>query len=161
MMTTIHSYTQDQRLMDFPHKDLRRARGGALSLVPTTTGAGKAVIEVMPELKDKITGLSVRVPTPNVSIIDFVATIEKNNVSKSNVNSAFKEASETYLSGIVGYSELPLVSVDYLGCEFSSVIDAENTDCSGNMVKIIAWYDNEAGYSNRMVDLIKLIGKDL
>ena len=147
--------------MDFPHEDLRRARSGALSLVPTTTGAIKAVIKVMPELNDKITGLSVRVPTPNVSIIDFVATIEKNNISKDDVNSVFKEASETYLSQIVGYSELPLVSVDYLGCTLSSVIDAQNTHCSGNMVKIIAWYDNEAGYSNRMIDLIKIVGKDL
>ncbi|MFH1156282.1 MAG: type I glyceraldehyde-3-phosphate dehydrogenase [Pseudomonadota bacterium] len=161
MMTTIHSYTGDQRLLDFPHKDLRRARSAALSMIPTTTGAAKAVSLVLPELEGKLNGLSVRVPTPNVSLVDLVAVLEKPGVSKSAVNEALKKAAEGELAGILLYSELPLVSVDYNGNPASSIVDALSTDVIGNMVKVFSWYDNEAGYSARMVDLAALVGKSL
>jgi len=161
LMTTIHAYTGDQRLLDYPHKDLRRARAAALSMVPTTTGAAKAVALVLPELAGKLNGLAIRVPTPNVSIVDFVATIEKSGVTVSDVNAALKSASEESLSGILGYSEAPLVSVDFNGSQFSSIVDAPTTHVIDNMVKVLAWYDNEAGYSNRMVDLAAMIGQDL
>jgi glyceraldehyde 3-phosphate dehydrogenase len=161
LMTTIHAYTGDQRLLDYPHKDLRRARAAALSMVPTTTGAAKAVALVLPELSGKLNGLAIRVPTPNVSIVDFVATIEKNGVTISDVNSALKKASEDSLSGILGYSEGPLVSIDFNGSQFSSIVDAPTTHVIDNMVKVLAWYDNEAGYSNRMVDLAIMIGAEL
>ena len=161
LMTTIHSYTGDQRLLDFPHKDLRRARAAALSMIPTTTGAAKAVALVLPELSGKLNGLAIRVPTPNVSIVDLVATVEKSGVTVSDVNQALKAASEEALSGILGYSELPLVSIDYNGSPLSSVVDAPTTYVVGNMVKVLSWYDNEAGYSNRMVDLAAMIGGQL
>ncbi|MGD8944596.1 MAG: type I glyceraldehyde-3-phosphate dehydrogenase [Desulfobacterales bacterium] len=158
LMTTIHAYTGDQRLLDFPHKDLRRARAAALSMVPTTTGAAKAVSLVLPELEGKLNGLAIRVPTPNVSLVDFVATVEKPDLNVSEINSALKTASEGSLAGILGYSEEPLVSVDYNGSSFSSVVDAPTTYVVGNMVKVLSWYDNESGYSHRMVDLATLIG---
>lgn len=161
LMTTIHSYTGDQRLLDFPHKDLRRARAAALSMIPTTTGAAKAVSLVLPELEGKLNGLAIRVPTPNVSIVDLVATIEKKGVTKSEVNAALKEASETSLKGYLGYSELPLVSSDFNGSTYSSVVDALTTYVVEDMVKVMAWYDNEAGYSRRMVDLAAFIGKQM
>jgi len=161
LMTTIHSYTGDQRLLDFPHKDLRRARAAALSMIPTTTGAARAVALVLPELAGKLNGLAVRVPTPNVSLVDFVATVEKSGVTVSDVNDALKNASEGELAGILGYSDLPLVSVDFNGSELSSVVDAPNTYVVDNMVKVISWYDNENGYSNRMVDLASMIGGQL
>lgn len=161
LMTTIHAYTGDQRLLDFPHKDLRRARAAALSMVPTTTGAAKAVSLVLPELSGKLNGLAIRVPTPNVSLVDFVATVEKSDATISEVNSALKQASEESLSGILGYSEAPLVSVDFNGSAFSSVVDAPTTHVIHNMVKVLAWYDNEAGYSHRMVDLAAMVGQEL
>ncbi|MGD8369449.1 MAG: type I glyceraldehyde-3-phosphate dehydrogenase [Desulfobacterales bacterium] len=161
LMTTIHSYTGDQRLLDFPHKDLRRARAAALSMIPTTTGAAKAVALVLPELKGKLNGLAIRVPTPNVSIVDIVATIEKDGVTVSDVNAALKAAAEGELAGILGYSEEPLVSHDYNGCKLSSIVDAPTTYVVGDMVKVLSWYDNEAGYSNRMVDLAAFVGGQL
>jgi glyceraldehyde 3-phosphate dehydrogenase len=158
LMTTIHSYTGDQRLLDFPHKDLRRARAAALSMIPTSTGAARAVALVLPELAGKLNGLAVRVPTPNVSIVDVVVTVEKAGVTVSDVNEALKEASETTLSGILGYSDLPLVSSDYNGCPLSSTVDAATTYVIDNMVKVLSWYDNETGYSHRMVDLAAMVG---
>ena len=161
LMTTVHSYTGDQRLLDFPHKDLRRARSAALSMVPTTTGAAKAVGLVLPELAGKLNGLAVRVPTPNVSLVDLVVAIEKTGVTVSEVNAALKEASEKALTGILGYSEAPLVSADFNGCPLSSIVDAPNTYVIDNMVKVLAWYDNETGYSTRMVDLAAMMGAKL
>jgi glyceraldehyde 3-phosphate dehydrogenase len=161
LMTTVHSYTGDQRLLDFPHKDLRRARAAALSMVPTTTGAAKAVGLVLPELAGKLNGLAVRVPTPNVSLVDLVATIEKTGVNVSDVNAALKKASEEELAGILGYSEAPLVSSDFNGCALSSIVDAPNTYVVDNMVKVLSWYDNETGYSTRMVDLALMMGAEL
>ena len=158
LMTTIHSYTGDQRLLDFPHKDLRRARAAALSMIPTTTGAARAVALVLPELEGKLNGLAIRVPTPNVSLVDLVVTVEKAGVTVSEINGCLKEASEGYLSGILGYSELPLVSCDFNGSSFSSIVDAPTTYVVDSMVKVLSWYDNEAGYANRMVDLIAMIG---
>ncbi|CAB5110575.1 NAD-dependent glyceraldehyde-3-phosphate dehydrogenase (EC [Olavius algarvensis associated proteobacterium Delta 3] len=161
LMTTIHSYTGDQRLLDFPHKDLRRARAAAMSMIPTTTGAARAVSLVLPELSGKLNGLAIRVPTPNVSIVDLVATLEKSGVTESDVNAAMKSASETSLSGILGFSELPLVSSDYNGSTLSSIVDGMTTYAIGDMVKVMSWYDNEVGYSSRMVDLAAMIGKQL
>jgi len=161
LMTTVHSYTGDQRLLDFPHKDLRRARSAALSMVPTTTGAAKAVGLVLPELAGKLNGLAVRVPTPNVSLVDLVVAIEKTGVTVSEVNAALKEASEKALASILGYSEAPLVSADFNGCPLSSIVDAPNTYVIDNMVKVLAWYDNETGYSTRMVDLAAMMGAKL
>ncbi|MBW2178703.1 MAG: aldehyde dehydrogenase, partial [Deltaproteobacteria bacterium] len=161
LMTTIHSYTGDQRLLDFPHKDLRRARAAALSMIPTSTGAAKAVSLVLPELAGKLNGLAIRVPTPNVSIVDLVATIEKSGVTVSDVNQAMKNASENALAGVLGYSELPLVSTDYNGSTLSSTLDADTTYVIDKMVKVLSWYDNESGYSNRMVDLAAMIGSML
>ncbi len=161
LMTTIHAYTGDQRLLDFPHKDLRRARAAALSMIPTTTGAAKAVALVLPELSGKLNGLAVRVPTPNVSIVDLVATMEKSGVTVPDVNSALKSASEGPLSGILGFSELPLVSIDFNGSTLSSIVDSGTTYVVDNMVKVLSWYDNEAGYSQRMVDLAAMIGSQL
>ncbi len=161
LMTTIHSYTGDQRLLDFPHRDLRRARAAALSMIPTTTGAAKAVSLVLPELEGKLNGLAIRVPTPNVSLVDVVVTVEKSGVTVSDVNEALKTASEGQLAGILGYSQLPLVSSDFNGSTLSSIADAETTYVIGQMVKVLSWYDNEAGYSNRMVDLAALIGSSL
>ena len=161
LMTTIHAYTGDQRLLDFPHKDLRRARAAALSMIPTTTGAAKAVALVLPELAGKLNGLAIRVPTPNVSIVDIVLTIEKTGVTASDVNAALQAAAEGELQGILGFSELPLVSTDYNGCPLSSIVDAQTTYAVGQMVKVLAWYDNESGYSHRMVDLTALVGSML
>lgn len=157
MMTTIHSYTNDQQILDLPHKDLRRARAAAMSMIPTTTGAAKAVALVLPELKGKLNGGAVRVPTPNVSLVDLVAELDK-SVTVEEVNAAFKEAAAGELNGILGYSEQPLVSIDYNGCTNSSTIDALSTMVmEGNMVKVLSWYDNETGYSNRVVDLVAYI----
>ncbi len=161
LMTTVHAYTGDQRLLDAPHKDLRRARAAALSMVPTTTGAAKAVGLVLPELNGKLNGLSIRVPTPNVSLVDLVATIQKDGITVDDINAEFKKASETSLKGILGYCDLPLVSKDFNGSTLSSIVDAPNTYVVGNMVKVLSWYDNESGYSERMVDLAEMIGKSL
>jgi len=160
LMTTIHSYTGDQRLLDAPHKDLRRARAAGLAMVPTTTGAARAVGLVLPELNGRLNGISIRVPTPNVSLVDLVAKVEK-PVSIESVNAALKKASEGELSGILGFSELPLVSVDYNGCTMSSTIDAQNTYVIGDIVKVLSWYDNETGYSERLVDLAEMMGRSL
>ena len=161
LMTTIHSYTGDQRLLDFPHKDLRRARAAALSMIPTTTGAARAVALVLPELTGKLNGLAIRVPTPNVSLVDLVATVEKSGITTTDVNSALKEASENSLAGILGFSELPLVSADFNGSTLSSIVDGLTTYVVGDMVKVLSWYDNEAAYSYRMVDLAAMIGAQL
>jgi len=158
-LTTVHSYTMDQRLLDAPHKDLRRARAAAVNMVPTTTGAAKAVGLVIPELKGKFNGISIRVPTPDVSLIDFVCVVKK-EVTPEEVNGALKEASEGELKGILEYCEEPLVSVDFMGNPHSSIVDALSTDViNGNLVKVIAWYDNEWGYSCRLVDLIEYMAK--
>lgn len=161
LMTTIHSYTGDQRLLDFPHKDLRRARAAGLSMIPTTTGAARAVALVLPELAGKLNGLAIRVPTPNVSLVDFVATVEKSAVTVADVNNALKEASEKSLAGILGFNNLPLVSCDFNGSTLSSIVDAPITYVVGNMVKVLSWYDNEVGYSCRMIDLAAMIGSQL
>jgi len=161
LMTTIHSYTGDQRLLDFPHKDLRRARAAALSMIPTTTGAAKAVALVLPELTGKLNGLAIRVPTPNVSLVDVVVNVSKSDVSASDVNQALKAAAEGELAGILGFCELPLVSTDFNGNTLSSIVDADNTYVIDKMVKVLSWYDNEAGYSHRMVDLAALVAKTL
>ncbi len=159
MMTTVHSYTNDQQILDLPHKDMRRARAAALSIIPTTTGAAKAVSLVLPELKGKLNGFSLRVPTPNVSITDLVAEMEK-PTTVAEVNAALKAASEGELKGILGYSELPLVSKDYNGDPRSSIVDALSTMViDGTLVKVISWYDNEWGYSNRVVDLVAFIAQ--
>jgi glyceraldehyde 3-phosphate dehydrogenase (phosphorylating) len=156
-MTTIHSYTNDQQLLDLPHKDMRRARAAALSMIPTSTGAAKAVALVLPELKGKFDGISVRVPTPNVSLVDVVMDLEKETTAED-VNRALKDAANEELKGILAYSEEPLVSVDFRGNPNSSIVDAEYTKViGGNMVKILSWYDNEWGYSCRVRDLIKYI----
>jgi glyceraldehyde 3-phosphate dehydrogenase len=161
LMTTIHSYTGDQRLLDFPHKDLRRARAAALSMIPTTTGAAKAVALVLPELAGKLNGLAIRVPTPNVSLVDIVVNISKTGVTVSDVNQALKAASEGPLAGILGYSVLPLVSSDFNGCPLSSIVDADTTYVVDQMVKVLSWYDNETGYSHRMVDLAAMVATTL
>ncbi len=159
LMTTIHSYTNDQQILDLPHKDLRRARAAALSMIPTTTGAAKAVSLVLPELKGKLDGFAIRVPTPNVSVVDLVCETEK-EVTKEEVNAVLKKASEGALKGILGYTELPLVSRDFLGNSLSSIIDAPSTMVSqGNLLKVVSWYDNEWGYSCRVVDLAAYISK--
>ena len=156
-MMTVHSYTNDQRILDLPHSDLRRARAAALSMIPTSTGAAKAVGLVMPHLKGKLDGLSIRVPTPNVSVVDFTAEVKK-NTNKDEVNAALKAASEGALKGILGYETNPLVSHDFMGDVRSSIIDAELTMVmEGNMVKVITWYDNESGFSNRMLDVTEYI----
>lgn len=160
LMTTIHSYTGDQRLLDAPHKDLRRARAAALSLIPTSTGAAKAVGLVLPELKGKFNGISIRVPTPNVSLVDLTATLTK-KASVEEINAALKAAAEGELKGILGYTDKPLVSKDYNGCTLSSVVDGPNTYVIDDMVKVIAWYDNEYGYSNRLADLVAMIASKL
>ncbi|MQR87438.1 type I glyceraldehyde-3-phosphate dehydrogenase [Bacillus megaterium] len=157
MMTTVHSYTNDQQILDLPHKDYRRARAAAENIIPTSTGAAKAVSLVLPELKGKLNGGAMRVPTPNVSLVDLVAELDK-EVTVEDVNNALKEAAEGDLKGILGYSEEPLVSGDYNGNINSSTIDALSTMVmEGNMVKVISWYDNESGYSNRVVDLAQYI----
>ncbi len=161
-MTTIHSYTNDQQLLDLPHSDLRRARAAGLSMIPTSTGAAKAVALVLPELKGKFDGISVRVPTPNVSLVDVVIDVEK-ETSSEEVNKALKNAANGELHGILAFSEEPLVSADFKGNSNSSIVDAEYTKViGGHMIKILSWYDNEWGYSCRVRDLIKYIaGKGL
>ncbi|PNU19168.1 type I glyceraldehyde-3-phosphate dehydrogenase [Geothermobacter hydrogeniphilus] len=157
MMTTIHSYTNDQKILDLPHKDLRRARAAAISMIPTTTGAAKAVALVLPEMEGKLTGMAVRVPTPNVSLVDLVIETER-ATSVAEVNEVMRQAATGPLKGILDYNELPLVSHDLNGSSASSTIDALSTNVlDGNMVKVLSWYDNEWGYSNRVLDLVKFI----
>ncbi|MBI5196920.1 MAG: type I glyceraldehyde-3-phosphate dehydrogenase [Nitrospirae bacterium] len=154
LMTTIHSYTNDQRILDFPHKDLRRARAAAVSMIPTTTGAAKAVGLVLPALKGKLDGMAIRVPAPNVSVVDLVAEVEKPATAET-VNAALKEAAEGALKGILQYCDEPLVSIDFNGNPHSSIVDAALTKVlEGQMVKVLSWYDNEWGYSSRIRDLI-------
>lgn len=160
LMTTVHAYTNDQVTLDAGHKDLRRARAAGLSIIPTTTGAAKAVALVLPELKGKLNGYSLRVPTPNVSIVDLVVELAKSGVTKEDINGALKAAAEGELKGVLGYTDEPLVSMDYKGESNSSVVDGPLTMIiEGNMAKVVAWYDNEWGYSCRIVDLIDMIGK--
>ncbi len=157
LMTTIHSYTNDQNLLDLPHRDLRRARAAALSMIPATTGAAKAVAEVIPELKGKLHGTAVRVPTPNVSLVDLTVELEKAATVES-INAAFKAAAEGKLKGVLLYSEEPTVSVDYNGNPHSAIFDATNTFMvTDTFAKVFAWYDNEWGFSNRMVDVVKYL----
>lgn len=158
LMTTVHSYTNDQKILDLPHKDMRRARAAACSIIPTTTGAAKAVALVIPELKGKLNGFAMRVPTPNVSITDLTVVLEKETTAEE-INAKLKEAAEGKLKGIMGYCDLPLVSKDFNGDPRSSIIDALSTMMVGpRMAKVVSWYDNEWGYSNRIVDLCKYIG---
>ena len=157
LMTTIHSYTNDQKILDLPHSDLRRARAANLSMIPTTTGAAKAVALVLPEIKGKLDGMAIRVPTPNVSLIDLVVEVEK-NTSIEEVNQAFKVASQKSLNKIIRFEEKPLVSIDFNGDACSSIVDGISTKViEGNMVKVLSWYDNEWGYSNRVKDLLKFV----
>ncbi|WP_029054066.1 type I glyceraldehyde-3-phosphate dehydrogenase [Sporosarcina ureae] len=159
MMTTIHSYTNDQKILDLPHSDYRRARAAGVSMIPTTTGAASAVTKVIPELKGKLDGMAVRVPTPNVSLVDFVTELEK-DVTVEEVNAALKKASEGELKGRLFFSDLPLVSVDYNGNTASSTVDGLSTMVmEDNMVKVISWYDNESGYSARCIDLARYMNK--
>ncbi|MGF9909057.1 type I glyceraldehyde-3-phosphate dehydrogenase [Brevibacillus porteri] len=159
LMTTVHSYTNDQQILDLPHKDLRRARAAAENIIPTSTGAAKAVALVLPELKGKLNGFAMRVPTPNVSVVDLVVEL-KTDATVEEINNALKEAAEGPLKGILGYSEEPLVSSDYNGNPASSTIDALSTMVlEGNMVKVVSWYDNEWGYSNRVVDLCHYVAQ--
>ena len=159
LVTTIHSYTNDQKILDFPHKDLRRARAAAVSMIPTSTGAAKAIGLVMPELKGKMNGISIRVPTPDVSVVDLVAEVEK-DITAEDVNAALKGASEGKLKGILGFTDEELVSADFIGDPRSSIVDSKLTMViEKNFVKVISWYDNEWGFSCRMVDLLKMIGK--
>ncbi len=152
LMTTTHSYTGDQRLLDFPHRDLRRARAACVSMIPTTTGAAKAVSLVLPQLEGKLSGMAIRVPTPNVSVVDLVAQLSR-PATADEVNNAMKEASETNLKGILAFCDKPLVSVDFNGTSVSSTVDGLSTMAIGDMVKVLSWYDNEFGYSMRMIDL--------
>jgi glyceraldehyde 3-phosphate dehydrogenase len=158
-MTTIHSYTNDQKLLDLPHKDLRRARAAALSMIPSSTGAAKALHLVIPELKGKLDGYAMRVPTPNVSVVDLTVFVEK-PATKETVNAALKAAANGPMKGILGYTEEELVSIDFRGNPNSSIVDAEYTKVVGDRcVKVLAWYDNEWGYSCRVRDLIKFVAK--
>lgn len=157
LMTTIHSYTNDQKILDLPHKDLRRARAAGLSMIPTTTGAAKAVSLVLPQLKGKLNGMAVRVPTPSVSVVDLVCELKK-EATKEEINEALKKAAEGELKGVLGYCDEPLVSIDFKGNPNSSIIDALSTMViDGKMAKIVSWYDNEWGYSNRAIDLINYV----
>lgn len=158
LMTTIHSYTNDQRILDFPHSDLRRARAAAMSMIPTSTGAAKAIGLVIPELVGKLDGLAVRVPTPDGSVVDLCVNLEK-AASKEEINAAMKQASETYLKGFLQYSDEPIVSIDVVGNPYSSVFDSLATYVKGNMCKILSWYDNEWGYSCRLADLTSYLMK--
>ena len=158
-MTTVHSYTNDQQLLDLPHKDLRRARAAALSIIPTTTGAATAVGDVLPALRGRLDGIAMRVPTPNVSVVDLAAVVDR-KTSAEEVNAAFKTAAEQSLKGILQYSTEPLVSIDFKGNPHSSIVDAPYTKVmDGDFVKVLAWYDNEWGYSNRCVDLLRFMIK--
>ncbi|MHB8170227.1 MAG: type I glyceraldehyde-3-phosphate dehydrogenase [Thermincolia bacterium] len=159
LMTTVHAYTNDQQILDLPHKDLRRARAAAMSIIPTTTGAAKAVALVLPELKGKLNGFAMRVPTPNVSVVDLVVEL-KQSTTAADINAAFKAAADGELKGILGYSEELLVSKDFNGDPRSSIVDADSTMViEGNLAKVVSWYDNEWGYSNRVVDLALFINK--
>ncbi|PKM90362.1 MAG: type I glyceraldehyde-3-phosphate dehydrogenase [Firmicutes bacterium HGW-Firmicutes-12] len=161
LMTTVHSYTNDQSILDLPHKDLRRARAAGVSIIPTTTGAAKAVTLVLPELKGKLNGFAMRVPTPNVSVVDFVADLGR-EVTAEEINASLKEAAESFLKGVMAYSDEPLVSKDYNGNPNSSIVDGLCTlVVDGNMVKVVSWYDNEWGYSCRVVDLAGFIAARL
>lgn len=161
MMTTIHSYTNDQQILDLPHKDLRRARAAALSMIPTSTGAAKAISLVIPELKGKLDGLAVRVPTPNVSLVDLVCEVET-DVDISAINQALIKASEGRLKGVLAVTDEPLVSIDFNGNPASSTVDLQSTNVIGKrLVKVLSWYDNEMGFSYRMIDMLKLVGKGL
>ncbi len=161
LMTTIHAYTNDQQILDLPHKDLRRARAAAMSMIPTTTGAAKATGLVLPEVAGRIDGMAIRVPTPDVSLVDLVAELEQ-DVTGEQVNAAFRAAAAGPMSGVLGVSEEPLVSVDYTGDPYSSVVDALSTSViDGRMVKVLSWYDNEWGYSSRVVDLVGYVGERL
>lgn len=160
-MTTVHSYTNDQRILDLPHSDMRRARAAAVSIIPTTTGAAKAIGLVIPELKGKLDGFAMRVPTPNVSVVDFVCEVEK-ETTKEEVNAALREAANGQLKGILGLSDEPLVSIDFKGDARSSIVDAELTNVvQKKQIKVVSWYDNEWGYSNRCVDLAIAVGNKL
>jgi len=152
LMTTTHAYTGDQRLLDFPHKDFRRARAAALSMIPTTTGAARAVALVLPQLEGKLNGMAIRVPTPNVSVVDLVVQLSQ-SATADEVNQMLKQAAESHMKGILAFSAAPLVSVDFNGTTVSSTVDGPSTMAVGDMVKVLAWYDNEFGYANRMVDL--------
>jgi len=159
LMTTVHAYTNDQRILDLPHRDLRRARAAALSMIPTTTGSAVALSLVLPQLKGKIDGMAIRVPTPNVSLVDLVVEAER-ETTVDEVNAAMNEAAEGELKGILGYTEEPLVSVDFNGSDLSSIVDGLSTRViEGRMIKVLAWYDNEMGYSSRVVDLINYIAQ--
>jgi glyceraldehyde 3-phosphate dehydrogenase len=161
LMTTIHSYTNDQNILDLPHKDLRRARAAAMSMIPTTTGAAKATGLVLPEVKGRIDGMAIRVPTPDVSLVDLVAEVEKETTAEE-VNAAFGEVATGAMSGILGVSDEPLVSIDYTSNPLSSVVDTLSTSVmQGRMVKVLSWYDNEWGYSSRVVDLVRYVGERL
>lgn len=161
MMTTTHSYTGDQRILDASHRDLRRARAAAINIVPTSTGAADAVALVLPELKGKLTGIALRVPTPNVSVVDFVAEVEKNTIAEE-LNDAFKAAASGEMKGILDYTDLPLVSCDFRKTDVSSTIDGQLTlVLDGNMIKVVAWYDNEWGYSQRVVDLAEIVASKM
>jgi len=156
-MVTVHSYTNDQRILDLPHKDKRRARAAAMSMIPTSTGAAKAVSLVIPELEGKMHGIAVRVPTPNVSLVDLTAEVSKETTVEA-LNAAFEKASKGPLKGILGFETDPTVSIDHNGSSFSSVLDAGSTSViGGNLVKVLAWYDNEWGFSNRMFDMARLL----
>jgi glyceraldehyde 3-phosphate dehydrogenase len=158
-MTTVHSYTNDQQLLDLPHKDLRRARAAALSMIPTTTGAASALGEVLPALKGKLDGFSMRVPTPNVSVVDLALILDKKTTADE-MNAAFKAAADGALKGIIEYCTEPLVSIDFRGNPHSAIVDAPFTRVmDGDFVKVLAWYDNEWGYSSRCVDLVKFIAR--
>jgi glyceraldehyde 3-phosphate dehydrogenase len=157
LVTTVHSYTNDQNILDLPHKDLRRARAAALSMIPTTTGAAKAVALVLPALKGKLDGMAIRVPTANVSVVDLVATLST-TTDAAQVNAALKAAADGPLAGILGFCTEELVSIDFNGNPLSSIIDAPSTKViGGNMVKVVSWYDNETGFSNRVVGLMKIL----
>lgn len=160
LMTTVHSYTNDQQILDLPHKDLRRARAAAMSIIPTTTGAAKATALVLPEVKGRIDGTSMRVPTPDVSLIDLTAELEK-EATVDAINDAFRAAAQGDLKGILEVQEAELVSVDYIGNPHSSIIDAPSTNVVAGLVKVMAWYDNEWGYANRCVDLTRFVGERL
>lgn len=158
-MTTVHSYTNDQRILDLPHRDLRRARAAAESIIPTTTGAAAAVALVLPELKGKLNGFAMRVPTPTVSVVDLVVELEKSTTAEE-INAALKEAAEGPMKGILGYEDRPLVSIDFKKDDRSSIVDALSTMViDGNMAKVVSWYDNEWGYSSRIVDLVNYIAE--
>ncbi|NMC73891.1 MAG: type I glyceraldehyde-3-phosphate dehydrogenase [Geobacteraceae bacterium] len=159
LVTTVHSYTNDQRILDLPHKDLRRARAAALSMIPTATGAARAISLVLPELKGKLDGMAIRVPTPNVSVVDLVVSLSK-KADADKVNAALKKASRGSMKGILGITDEPLVSLDFNGNTHSSIVDAQSTKViEGNLAKVISWYDNETGFSRRLLDLMRLVMK--